>query len=248
MGFVTQTVLGLLLFGAGQSISLALELDTSPKALNGTGQVCAAFPIRCAEAGLQMHLASLYENVELKALHSESAALLLRSGEHAVVRPIQWTGAPSRRMTVWLDIVSGTKVWRSLPVDIEVHAYVAGWQAKADLRPTGTAMNESDLMPKAVDITAQSAVPWEGSIAAYRLRKPLLAGQVLTSSHVERVTLITRGQRVGVKSGYGDLHIEAQGQALQDGQVGDWVQVRVARSASAVLGRVTGAGTVEVMW
>lgn len=248
MPSVLRAMLVLPFLAAGPGGACASGIDAVSRALHGAGDVCDVPLAHCVEAALQAHLAPRYEKVELKVLRSEAGSVPLRTGELVRVRRIQWTGSPARRMTVWLDVVSGAKVSRSIPVEIEVHAYVTGWRATADLRPAATAMNEADLIAVAVDVTAQSAAPWQGSVGAHRLRKPLLAGQTLTSAHVERVTLVTRGQQVEVKVGSADLRIDAQGQALQDGQVGDLIQVRVARSAAAVTGRVTGPGAVEVVW
>lgn len=212
------------------------------------GADCVTPPPRCAQEALRTALGRDHERVELQVRDSASAHTSLRTGEVARVRPIRWTGLPARRMTVWLDVVSNGRVARAVPVEIEVHAWATAWQATADLRPAATPVNEGYLSETLVDMTTVDVAPWRGELDGRRLRKPLLAGQVLTVAHLERVTAVTRGQQVDVKASSGELQIDAQAQALQDGQVGDLVQVRVSKSAAAVTGRVVSSGTVEVVW
>lgn len=238
--FAIGTVLGC---GQAMAGSESMRLVEAPD-----GADCATPPLRCAQEALRTVLGRDHERVELQVSASAPTRASLRTGESARVRPIRWTGLPARRMTVWLDVVSHGRVVRAVPVEIEVHAWAAAWQATADLRPAATAVNEGHLTKAWVDMTTIDVAPWRGELDGRRLRKPLLAGQVLTVAHLERVTAVTRGQRVDVKASSGELQIDAQAQALQDGQVGDLVQVRVSRSAAAVTGRVVGSGTVEVVW
>lgn len=215
------------------------------QAVAADAAACAVALPRCAEETLRAQLAPAFEKVELRA---QAADLSLRAGESVRVRPVPWAGLPARRMTVWMDVVSRGRVTRAKPVEVEVHAYVTGWAATSDVRPGATSLNEAGLRPTLVDVTTLGAAPWREALDGHRLRKPLLAGQTLTVAHVEPVTAVTRGQLVDVTAGSGDLRIDAPARALQDGQVGDLIQVRLARAAAAVTGRVTGTGVVEVMW
>lgn len=214
-----------------------------------TGDVVCALPLlRCAEEELRAQLAPSFEKVQLQVLRSPGADVSLRAGESMRARRVQWTGLPAKRMTVWMDIVSRAQVVRAIPVEIEVRAYVNGWEASADIRPGAATLNDASLKRGQVDVAALGAAPWREALDGYRLRKPLLAGQILTAAHMERLTAVTRGQLVDVKAGDGDLRIDVQARALQDGQVGDLIRVRLARSSAAVTGRVTAASAVEVVW
>jgi len=219
-------------------------LETGPP-----GVVVCALPLqRCAEEALRAQLAPSFVKVQLQALQAPAADVSLHAGESVRARRVQWAGSPARRMTVWMDIVSRAQVVRTIPVEIEVRAYVNGWEASADIRPGVATLNEANLQRAEVDVATLGTTPWREALDGYRLRKPLLAGQILTAAHVERVSAVTRGQLVDVKASDGDLRIDGQARALQDGQVGDLIQVRLARSSAAVMGRVIGASVVEVVW
>lgn len=240
----TWPCLPVLLAAWGAAHATEVRLDAEAAAL----PACALPLQRCAEAALRAHCMPGHEQVDLRALPVAAATALLRGGESASVRPLRWQGPPARRMTVWLDVLSQARHVRAIPVEFEVRAYVTGWQAVSDLRPAMTALDEAGLKRVRVDVTDLAAAPWRATLDGYRLRKPLLAGQTLTAAHLEPVTAVTRGQWVDVNAAAGALHVEAQAQALQDGQVGDLIRIRVSRSAAAVTGRVTATGRVEVVW
>ena len=224
------------------------QVEPRTRDLQHTSAPCSVEPARCAEQALRAWLESEYSDVEVQPRKTISESIKLRSGESAHVRTPNGSGLPTRRMIVWLDIRSNDRVSRSLPIEFEVHAHSLAWQSTEDIRLNPSPLNTALLRLAAVDITTLDVVPWSGQADGYRLRKPLLKGQVLTATHVERVTAVTRGQRVDVRASAGEFRVDAQAQALQDGQVGDLIQVRVARSAAAVAGRVVDPGVVEVAW
>jgi flagellar basal body P-ring formation protein FlgA len=51
---------------------------------------------------------------------------------------------------------------------------------------------------------------------------------------------------VTIIAGDGQLEVRAQGIALQNGRIGDVIQIRNADSKKILMGRVTAAGVVQV--
>jgi flagella basal body P-ring formation protein FlgA len=174
------------------------------------------------------------------------SACLVGAGEVAMrARPLPEGTRLSPRMRVWVDIAVDGKPTRTVPVFFKVEAYRQVWIAQQDMA-VGQPLVPDAFEHKQIDIAAEGVDPLADLPSLRRLRKPLLAGHVLAAAHVESVPTIARGDQVTLRTQHGQIAVEAQAEALQDGQPGQQVLVRIAQARSPVVARVVGAGVVEL--
>ncbi|RKP48412.1 flagellar basal body P-ring formation chaperone FlgA [Trinickia fusca] len=160
----------------------------------------------------------------------------------------------ARHMSVWVDVWVDGRFVRTVPVSFDVSvtapAYVATEPLKAGQTLDGSAVEVRD-----VQWSGRSAPPMRPSdndeahtsMAALRLRRPLETGDVLTARTVETTPLVARGDWAMLSESHAGVRLESRAEVLEDGRLGDRVQVRLRHAKSAITARVTGAGTVEVL-
>lgn len=160
----------------------------------------------------------------------------------------------ARHMSVWVDVWVDGRFVRTVPVSFDVSvtapAYVATEPLKAGQTLDGSAVEVRD-----VQWSGRSAPPMRpndnddarASIAALRVRRPLETGDVLTAHAVETAPLVARGDWAMLSESHAGVRLESRAEVLEDGRLGDRVQVRLRRAKSAITARVTGPGTVEVL-
>ena len=161
------------------------------------------------------------------------------------VRPLPRLAMPSAHATVWIDVSVGGHFQRSVNLDYEVQAFRAGWVASQELE-RGQDLDTTRLTQTQVDVARLSAPLWTDTPDRTRMRRSVRRGEVLTTLDAEPRPWVVRGDRVEVFSRVGDLSIEAQAEALQDGHAGQDVLVRIASSRAPVTARVLKPGLVEI--
>ncbi|MCJ0764549.1 flagellar basal body P-ring formation chaperone FlgA [Variovorax terrae] len=168
------------------------------------------------------------------------------------VRP-QTGVRPERRMVVWVDAYTNEKLVRSVPVTFEVHAWKVMPVAARNLEP-GAGLTPDALTYRDTDMTAGmvsgAALLPSGSGDASpptRLRRWIRAGEVLTESSINRDLAVLRGDWVGLRVRSGDIALQSQVEALQDGRVGQWIRVRMHGASASALARVAGPSSVEIL-
>ena len=80
-----------------------------------------------------------------------------------------------------------------------------------------------------------------------RLRTNLGAGQALLGRHLDHDWTVTEGAPVTITNATAGVRIEAAGVALENGQMGQEIEVANARSGDALQGVVTGPNKVKVL-
>lgn len=199
-----------------------------------------------ARDALDRWLASRSDRHDLVRVDAEAgmAPIALPSGEVALaVRPFAAATRPASRMRVWVDVRVEGRFQRTVPVDYRVHAWKAGYEAGAELH-AGEDVDDARLRAAEVDIAAMEAPAWIGSIDRVRVRREVHAGRSLTTLDLEFRPPVVRGERVTLSSHTGELSIEANAQALQDGRLGERIAVRVDGSTAPVLAWVIKPGLV----
>ena len=161
------------------------------------------------------------------------------------VRPLSRVPVPSAKATVWIDVAVDGHFQRSVAVEYRVEAFKTGWVAAEELA-RGQELDATRLRPAQVDVAQLSSPLWTDAPDNLRLRRDVHAGAALTTLDAELKPWVARGQRVEVFSQIGELSVQAQGEALQDGQRGQDVLVRIASSRAPVVGRVLKPGLVEI--
>lgn len=164
-----------------------------------------------------------------------------------IARRLTSDGGIAKRMSVWVDIWQGPWLRRTVVVPVEVTAWQSGWIAKRDL-PAGTRLSSEQLQASQVEISADGQPAWQGTLMEARvLRSPVLMGHYLRANQVANAQVVERGDRVEVVYRVGAVEVSSPGSALQDGGVGQHIQVRADGARGPVLARVMGAGRVELL-
>jgi flagella basal body P-ring formation protein FlgA len=164
-------------------------------------------------------------------------ALRPRSLAHAGLRS---------RMLVWVEVWSGERFLRAVPVAFHVQAWRELPRAAIAL-PAGAPLAEGAMVAEEVDVAAEPGLQLLPEAAeGLRARHALRAGEVLHAGNTEATPLVLRGQWAALRSGAGLVTSEARVEVLQDGRMGDSVRVRQTGAAGPVTARVTGPGQLEV--
>jgi flagella basal body P-ring formation protein FlgA len=153
----------------------------------------------------------------------------------------------ARRMQLPVDIWTDGAFARSVPVTMRVRWVGRAWVARRDVRAQQR-LDDDVLDLKETELAGLPAAPLAADqpTSGLRLRRPLLAGQVLTAAHVEPELSVSRGQRVRLLSRSGAITLETTAEALQDGHPGQQVLVRVPSASAPVSAWVIGLNQVEL--
>ena len=161
------------------------------------------------------------------------------------VRALPRLTQPSAHATVWVDVSVGGHFQRAVNLEYRVQAFRTGWVAAEELE-RGQDVDTTRLVQALVDIAPLPAPLWADAADRARMRRAVHRGDPLTTLDAEARPWVVRGERVEVSSRVGELSIEAQAEALQDGRAGQDVLVRIASSRSPVTARVLKPGLVEI--
>lgn len=190
---------------------------------------------------------------------STARDLMLPAGTPVLrVRPLSSQAVPSKRMLVWVDAWVDNRFVRTTAVTFEVDAWAPATVATTGLG-SGAAVDgvmlrgattnrDVDLtkIPHGTPLLVAGDAKSELEAGRQRLRRPLKPGEALTTSHLEAVPAVVRGNWAHLLARSGDVSVESRVEVLQDGREGQVVRVKVPGSSGEVLARVTGPGQVEV--
>lgn len=168
-------------------------------------------------------------------------------------RPLAANAEPTPRMVVWMDVLVEGRFVRAVPVSFNVEAYRDAWVAPAGVA-RGVALAPGMVEKREVDITSRSvaALPVKGAQLAetaggWTTTKAVKEGEPLTARNAAPAPLVARGEWVALHLKSGLVQLEGRAQALQDGELGQVVQVRSSNGASPVAARIVAPGKVEAM-
>jgi len=85
-------------------------------------------------------------------------------------------------------------------------------------------------------------------VVGKRALRTIQAGQIILDGMFENPPPVKKGDRVIISAENSQLKITATGEALQDGHVGDRVEVLNIQSGKKILATVSGSGVVEVIF
>lgn len=214
--------------------------------------------VAAAQASLRKHLeqataefTSPSHRIELQPLFTPISLSIPTSVDSWRVRPME--GMPiGKRMLVWVDLFSGDRFVRALPVRFDVSVFAKAYVATASLS-MGQTLQASQLEARDVDYfqrrdnTGASPVFFDANtLAAKRLRRGVQAGKIVTQADLQVIPAVSRGEWASLTSKNGLVTLESRVEVLQDGQVGQTVRVKPFNASSAVLARVSGVGHLEL--
>lgn len=187
--------------------------------------IVAAQPVRVP------NLSADGEDIHLEA---ELRSPLTVPGRVMVEVGIYVRGARRLGVPVWLDV----KKMQAMPVALR--RIEAGESFAAD---------NVRVERIAVENTQRAAVAAAG-LMGRRARRPVFPGRIIEPDDVESetqaVAVIHQSDLIHLVAKVGPLQVRARGEALQEGRVGQLIQVRNLDSNATVAGRVVDRSTVEV--
>lgn len=215
-----------------------------------------------AQAALAEHLRSMarQKGLELSRLDIDPVALPVSvevpmQGRRLQVRPLSATRM-SPRMLVWVDVFSGDRHVRAIPVRFEVAAF-ARLPVASHAMPVGSPVQADGMELREIDVTAMpslSALPGGVRVDASAgadadapvLRRALQAGDVVSADSLLARPAVVRGEWASLVTRQGPLSLESRVEVLQDGQPGQIVRARPANATGVLSVRVVGRGQLEL--
>lgn len=215
-----------------------------------------------AKAALAEHLQSMarQKGLELSRLDIDPVALPVSVevpmlGRRLQVRPLSATRM-SPRMLVWVDVFSGDRHVRAIPVRFEVAAF-ARLPVASHAMPAGAPVQADGMELREIDVTAMpglSALPGGVRVDASAgadadapvLRRALQAGDVVSADSLLARPAVVRGEWASLVTRQGPLSLESRVEVLQDGQPGQIVRARPANATGVLSVRVVGRGQLEL--
>lgn len=168
-------------------------------------------------------------------------------GDYTIqARPLEAPRLPAR-VAVWLDLVAGGQVARSVVVPVSItlrrDAYVARRRLAA-----GSVVQPDDFEVREENVAGLHARPVAASDrdARWRLRRAVQAGQVLAQDVLPAPGTVFPGDRIRLLTRSGAIGIEVDAVVQAEATPGQLVAVRAGNSSDTVAGRLTAAGTVVI--
>ncbi len=201
--------------------------------------------IAAAHDFLYAHLAPGFERLELTPV-GKLDDLYYPAGALVVVQRVNAAGR-LKRICVWLDASVDGAHYRTIPVWFGVRAYKTVWVAKTDLAARQR-LTPQDVVAEQRDIAGIPGAILAGfePVQSVWVKRPAMAGSVLLAENVEEIPPVRRAQAVRVKVISGKVELETRGVALQDGKIGQRVQIARQDNAETFFARVQGEGTVLI--
>lgn len=145
-----------------------------------------------------------------------------------------WNAARNQRdsTTVWLSV--------NIPADVPVYArhHAPGEQLTDEAFATAS-LNLAAL--------AHPSINTSFDLTKVRLRQSVREGQPALESHFEPLPDVQKNDRVTLTVESGAVRIQTPAKALQEGQTGDTVSVRIDAAQQTVQARVTAKGEVSLV-
>ena len=224
----------------GAALAVFAPVFLSATAPPAAAQIDTAAAIRAAiTANLQPRLAELKDaTVDIGAI--DPRLRLPACPALNVALPTTGTAA----MTVKVECASPN--W-TIYVPVRLHAYVEAVTAATNLAPN-TKLTANELSRGRVDafsstggLVAEPAQA-EGKI----LRVGVVAGSPILASFLQQPLVVRRGEKVLLTLNDGDMVVRSTALAMEDGRIGDSIQVQNTSSQKIVRATVADDGTVEI--
>ena len=119
------------------------------------------------------------------------------------------------------------------------------WHAVRNLLP-GDIVRSDDVTAQVDTRPVTDAVPATRDVTGLEVKRRVYAGRDLTKRDVGTRTAVKANTTVTVLWTSGDISLELEGRALEDGAVGDEIRVLNPASSRTIRGTVVGDGMVEM--
>ncbi len=124
-------------------------------------------------------------------------------------------------------------LWKDLPVPI---------------RPfnKGDVLNPDNITYITKNIAHIRGDIWDGKGGPWQVTRPIGADEVILSTDLSPLTAIRKGQLIKIQYRRGSINITQQGEAMQDGSLGDVINVRNTQSKKVVFGMIIDNQTILI--
>ena len=113
--------------------------------------------------------------------------------------------------------------------------------------PSRTILSATDVYFEQREVTKIDDVIYDvDSIIGLETKRPITSGTTLSKSMLMKPFVVRSGDNVAIVSRAGSIVVQAAGQALQGGAVGDVIRVRNLGSGKTVLARIESENTVVI--
>jgi flagella basal body P-ring formation protein FlgA len=168
------------------------------------------------------------------------------SGTEINIKPLYHI-TPLGRFTVQATIVKNGATVESKQVRLFIHKY-ANVAVVNDRISRFAELNEKSVSIEKRDITDLREQPLVSieEIKGNRARRNLIQGTILTSGDIESIPVIKSHTDIHIIYASGLCRVTSQGQALQDGRIGDFIKIKNKSSGKIVFARVIDDKTAAV--
>jgi len=227
--------------------AILLVLACLAPAVACAGDAAADGAVAAARAAVEQRLGNGYEQV---ALEVTTRPEHLPAGKGALeFRALPIAGRwPRARFTAMVEVRSGGRVLRTVPVGFALSAMGRAWVYRDDLAERLPA-EQLQLEERNVDVARGSSAPLPSpdTLKGKRLRHPVRAGQVVSIEDFEDVPDVDNRQQVRLMASYGGITVERAGVAMRAANKGETVPVQVAGTSEPVKATVTDRGVAQVV-
>jgi flagella basal body P-ring formation protein FlgA len=218
---------------------------------------------RPAGEGLDAKIAAVARQALQQKLSSQSADVRIELAQAVNLPPLSADGAD-----IHLEAEVRSPVMPPCRVGVEVAIYVRGARRTGvivyldvkKLQPVPVAVRRIEIgevfnadnvrLERLIVENTQRAGAAAAGLMGRRARRPVSAGHPIEPDDVETDTpaaiVIHQNDLVHLIATVGPLQVKTRGEAMQDGRVGQLIQVRNLDSKNTVTGRVVDRSTVEV--
>ena len=168
------------------------------------------------------------------------------SGAEFKIKPVYNT-IPQGRFTVAAVLVRNGITIKSKQLRLFIHKY-ANVAVARDRISRFDELSEKTILFEKREITNLSEIPLVSleEIKSNRARRNLVKGTILTSGDVETIPVIKTHTDIHIIYSSGLCRVTSQGQALQDGRIGDFIKIKNKSSGKIVFARVIDNKTAAV--
>jgi len=146
------------------------------------------------------------------------------------------------RANVSFSLMGGKQLKQQL--QLEYQAQVVGLKSNRDLAK-GSALKFEYFIPTEMRWTGKE-VSDKNVLRRMKLSRTLTRNSTLNTHHMDPIELVEMGQLVKVKLQHGTIKIETKGRAIESGNQGDLIPVRIEGSGSLSQAIVLAKGVVSV--
>jgi len=220
-------------------IANAADTPSSTSAVDGV--------VAAARAEVEQRLGGTYERVELNVT---SRPERLPSAKGAIdFRALPISGHwPRARFTEMVEVRSGGRVLRTVPVGFSLSAFAPAWVYRGDVNER-LPVDQLDLVEQSVNVASANGASLASpdALKGKRLRHPVRVGQVVSIEDFEDVPDVDNRQPVRLLASFGSITVERAGVAMRAGNKGEIVPVQVAGTNEPVKATVTDRGVAQVV-